>query len=77
MLHLKLLDTPVQTFIEEHLNTNTEDLALKGSPFKDVVIPQILEQIQAKKKCLKKLPTWFGAKKIYYPKRKLIKKLMN
>lgn len=67
MLHLKLLDAPVQTFIEEHLNTNTEDLALKGSPFKDVVIPQILEQIQAKKKCLKKLPTWFGAKKIYYP----------
>ncbi|WP_337992833.1 class I SAM-dependent methyltransferase [Flavivirga sp. 57AJ16] len=28
---------------------------------------EVIEQIEAKKRCEKKLPTWFSCKKIYYP----------
>jgi len=67
MLNPKLLADNVQTFINAHLKANIEDLALKGSPFLDIQTPQLLEQIQAKIKCAKKLPTWFHAQNIYYP----------
>lgn len=67
MLNRKLLADNVQTFINAHLKANIEDLALKGSPFLDIETPQLLEQIQAKIKCEKKLPTWFHAQNIYYP----------
>ncbi len=67
MFNSKLLAENVQTFINAHLKANIEDLALKGSPFLDIETPQLLEQIQAKIKCVKKLPTWFHAQNIYYP----------
>ena len=40
---------------------------LKGIPFETVDSKLIIEQIEAKKRCQKKLPTWFNAKNIYYP----------
>lgn len=67
MFNPKLLEDNVQAFINAHLKANIEDLALKGSPFLDIKTPQLLEQIQAKIKCTKKLPTWFNAQNIYYP----------
>lgn len=67
MFNPKLLEHKVQTFINEHLGTNIEDLALKGSPFLDIETIQLLEQIQAKSKCTKKLPSWFHAQNIIYP----------
>ena len=67
MFNPKLLEHKVQTFINEHLGANIEDLALKGSPFLDIETIQLLEQIQAKSKCTKKLPSWFHAQNIIYP----------
>ena len=67
MFNSKLLALKVQTFINKHLNANVHDLALKGSPFSDVGITELMQQIQAKNKCKKKLPTWFNSLGIYYP----------
>ena len=42
-------------------------LLLKGTSFPKVSTTEIVEQIEAKLKCKKKLPTWFSTNNIYYP----------
>jgi protein-L-isoaspartate O-methyltransferase len=62
-----ILNTDVQMFINENINSNIHSLILKGSVFKDVNIQEIIEQIEAKKKCKLKLQTWFKTSNIYFP----------
>jgi len=62
-----ILDTEVQSFINDHLNDDPVKLILSGSPFPKVSIQEIAGQILAKRKCKTKLPTWFNTEKIYYP----------
>lgn len=66
-MNSKLLNTDIQQFINNNINSDTSDLLLKGIPFEDVDSKLIIEQIEAKKRCQKKLPTWFNAENIYYP----------
>ncbi|MFV0565375.1 MAG: THUMP-like domain-containing protein [Flavobacteriaceae bacterium] len=62
-----ILNTEVQAYINAHLKTDVSPLLLKGSPFDTVDIKTIVEQIEAKVRSKKKLPTWFNAENIYYP----------
>ena len=62
-----ILHTEVQNFINQHLNSEISKLIFKGSPFKDITIQELAEQIQAKKRCENKLLTWFSTENIYYP----------
>ena len=62
-----ILHTDIQNYIENHLKINIEQLIFKGSPFKEVSVQELANQIVAKNKSEKKLPTWFQAKNIYYP----------
>ena len=62
-----LLNTDIQDFITKHINSNIHELILKGSPFEGLDIKELIEQIEAKKKCVLKLKTWFETPKIYYP----------
>lgn len=62
-----ILNSEVQDFINSNLNTDISKLIFKGSPFKNISIQEIAEQIESKKKCAKKLPSWFNTKNIYYP----------
>ena len=62
-----ILNIEVQEFINNNLNTDVANLLLKGIPFKNIDAKAIIEQIEAKKKCEKKLPTWFNTKDIHYP----------
>lgn len=66
-MNLNLLNTDVQAYINAHLKTNISTLAFKGSPFKTVNTTTLIEQIEAKLRCEKKLPTWFNTPNIYYP----------
>lgn len=66
-LNTTILNKEVQEFINANLKSNITQLILKGSPFSNVSIQEIAEQITAKSKCEHKLPTWFKAKNIYYP----------
>lgn len=62
-----ILNNEIQNFINHHLNDDSTKLILKGSPFPKLKIQEIVEQIISKKKCKKKLPTWFETDNIYYP----------
>jgi len=66
-LNLKLLNTKIQTYINTHLDSDISKLLLKGIHFEAIDAKDIIEQIEAKKKCEKKLPTWYNASNIYYP----------
>ncbi|WP_445748411.1 THUMP-like domain-containing protein [Polaribacter sp.] len=58
-----------QQFIKNHLYDNLTKLILKGSPITRVSIQELANQIIAKNKSEKKLPTWFSQEKIYYPEK--------
>ena len=62
-----LLNTEIQAFIDANLNADISDLLLKGINFNAVNAKDIIEQIEAKNRSQKKLPTWFNTKHIYYP----------
>lgn len=62
-----ILNSNVQKFIAENLDSDTSKLLLKGSPFDAISIKDIVQQIEAKKKSRTKLPTWYNTDKIYYP----------
>ncbi|MGS2761765.1 THUMP-like domain-containing protein [Sinomicrobium sp. M5D2P9] len=42
-------------------------LLLKKSPFQEVSMQEIANQLESRKKAEKKLPTWFDTPEIYYP----------
>ncbi|RED45437.1 putative methyltransferase [Winogradskyella eximia] len=62
-----ILHTEIQEFINNNLSSDAAELLLKGVPFKHVDSKLIIEQIEAKKRCEKKLPTWYNTKNIYFP----------
>ena len=66
-MNFSILNTKVQEFISENLNSDITKLILKGSPFKDISTQELANQIIAKKKSKDKLPTWFKKDNIYYP----------
>ena len=67
-MNKKILHTEIQQFINSNLKTDLPGLILKGSPFQEVSIQELAEQIRSKSKFSSKLPTWFKTEKIYYPK---------
>lgn len=68
-MNQKILHTEVQHWLIENLNTDITKLILKGSPFEDITIHELVEQLESRKKAEKKLPNWFNTSNIYYPKK--------
>tara|TARA_Y100000588_G_scaffold224668_1_gene238640 strand:+ start:2776 stop:3957 length:1182 start_codon:yes stop_codon:yes gene_type:complete len=66
-LNKSILNTEIQGFINSNLKSDISGLLLKGIPFEGIDSKIVIEQIEAKKRCEKKLPTWFSTKNIYYP----------
>ncbi|MGJ8743077.1 class I SAM-dependent methyltransferase [Polaribacter sp.] len=66
-MNFKILNTEVQQFIVANLKSDITKLILKGSPFNDISIQELANQIIAKQKSELKLPNWFTTKNIYYP----------
>tara|TARA_R110002049_G_scaffold307171_1_gene506976 strand:- start:2116 stop:3300 length:1185 start_codon:yes stop_codon:yes gene_type:complete len=66
-LNTSILNTEIQEFINTNLNSDIASILLKGTTFPSVQTNEIVEQIEAKKRCEKKLPTWYHTKNIYYP----------
>ena len=62
-----ILKKEVQDFINQNLNSDISKLLFKGSPFADVDIKELVNQIEAKNKSKTKLNTWFNAKNIVFP----------
>jgi 16S rRNA G966 N2-methylase RsmD len=66
-LNESILNTSIQEFINNNLNSDITSLILKGTQFNSVETLEIIEQIESKKKCETKLPTWYATERIYYP----------
>lgn len=66
-MNCNILNKDVQEYIANNINSNITELILKGISFPNVETSQLIEQIEAKKRSQKKLPTWFSTKNIYYP----------
>ncbi|MFT7050321.1 MAG: hypothetical protein ACJAZK_000914 [Psychroserpens sp.] len=66
-MNTDILNSEIQEFISNNINTEVSSILLKGAHFSKVATKEIIEQIEAKVKCKKKLPTWFSSEKIYYP----------
>ncbi|WP_343330311.1 class I SAM-dependent methyltransferase [Polaribacter staleyi] len=68
-MNLAILRPEVQQFITDHLKSDITKLILKGSPFDDITVQELANQIVAKQKSEQKLHSWFTTKNIYYPEK--------
>ncbi|WP_347926222.1 class I SAM-dependent methyltransferase [Pontimicrobium sp. SW4] len=62
-----ILNTEIQEFIDDNINSDVASLLFKKKSFSNVELKEVIEQIEAKRKCKTKLPTWFKTSNIYYP----------
>lgn len=62
-----ILAEEVQRFIDHHIDTDVNQLALQKNKFSKAAYTAMLNQIAAKQKAKTKLPTWFNTKNIIYP----------
>lgn len=62
-----LLHTSIQQFISDNLTSDISKILFKGTSFPNVTAKEIVEQIEAKNRSQKKLPSWFHTDIIYYP----------
>lgn len=65
-MNTSILNTEIQEFINTNLNFDITSILLKGTSFPLVQTNEIVEQIEAKKRSEKKLPTWFNTQNIYF-----------
>ncbi|AUC81563.1 SAM-dependent methyltransferase [Lacinutrix sp. Bg11-31] len=66
-MNKEILNTENQIIIYENINSDINKFSLKGVSTSTANTKELVNQIEAKKKCQKKLPTWFSTKNIYYP----------
>ena len=66
-MNKQLINQPVQDYIHDNLNADVHKIAMAKSPFAGITGKELANQIASKKKSLRKLPTWFNTKLIYYP----------
>ncbi|WP_372792975.1 class I SAM-dependent methyltransferase [Lutibacter sp.] len=66
-MNTTILNKEIQQFINANLKSDITKLILKGSPFDEISIQEIAEQIISKSKCESKLPTWFKTANICFP----------
>ena len=66
-MNKNILDKSVQDYISKNLSTDVFEIILKKQIFPKVTNKEIAEQISAKVKSKKKLPTYFNTPNIYFP----------
>ncbi|WP_113635059.1 class I SAM-dependent methyltransferase [Nubsella zeaxanthinifaciens] len=66
-MNTDLLAKEVQLYINSNINADVSKIVLGKSPFAEVSAAELANQIAAKKKAEKKLPTWFNQENIIYP----------
>lgn len=66
-MNINLFAKEVQEYINGHLSVDVSKIVLAKSPFAEVSAAELANQIAAKKKAEKKLPTWFHQENIIYP----------
>jgi len=62
-----LLLPHVQEYLEEHTATPLSTFILKGSPFPEVTVQDLAQQLEGKRRIKSKLPLWYSTKGILFP----------
>ena len=65
-MNKKLLHREVQEFIKNYKEPISK-LAFAGSPFKNITVQELMQQIDSRQKVKDKLPSFFSTENIYYP----------
>jgi len=65
-LNSHILDIEIQDYITNYSNP-TSKLAFAGSPFLQVTVQELIQQIESRRKIKTKLPTWYKNERLYYP----------
>lgn len=66
MFNKALLNRAVQDFITSY-EGDVSKLAFAGSPFENVSVQELMQQIESRRRIEKKLPTWFETPNIIFP----------
>lgn len=66
MFNTSLLNSEVQDFIQ-NFEGDSSKLAFAGSPFENVSVQELIQQIESRKRAGKKLPLWFETRNILFP----------
>ncbi|TDQ10964.1 class I SAM-dependent RNA methyltransferase [Pedobacter metabolipauper] len=66
-MNKQILNKEVQDYIKKHVNDDVHRIAMAKSPFRDVEAKDLANQIAARNKAAKKLPSWYKQDFIYYP----------
>ncbi|MDP5043734.1 MAG: class I SAM-dependent methyltransferase [Leeuwenhoekiella sp.] len=66
-MNKRILDPDVSEFIKANLKEEVSRLILNGSPFPDVSIQELAQQVLGFQKAQTKLPTWAKTAGIYFP----------
>lgn len=64
-----ILQPEVQAFLREQAGRAPSELALAKSPFEGIAPAELATQLDSRQRSRYKLPSWYGAEGIYYPKR--------
>lgn len=67
MINSALLRKEVQAYLGKHEQTLLTQFILKGSPFSDITVQELAQQLDGKRRVQKKLPLWYDTKGILFP----------
>lgn len=68
-MNLSVLSPEVQHFIATRWDADPVSILLQKPFFENISQKELVQQLESKKKCRHKLPTWFHTPDIYYPKK--------
>jgi len=64
---LLLLLPKVQDYLRQHQDTDLSRFILSGSPFENISIQDLAQQLEGRQKTRDKLPSWYRTPGIYFP----------
>lgn len=62
-----LLQPEVQEYLEAHTTTPLATFILKGSPFQEITVQELAQQLEGKRRIKTKLPLWYQTNGILFP----------
>lgn len=66
-MNLALIRPDVQLYLEAHLHSPIATFIFKGSPFPEITIQELAQQLEGKRRVKSKLPLWYETKGILFP----------
>ena len=66
-MNKKVLNTGVQSFIRNYSSSDILAVLLQNQHFDGIGNKELVQQLESRKKCRDKLPTWYNTPLIYYP----------